>query len=44
MQHSRELFGAHGDQRDYADHQQFAEGESEHGRNLAHRAQSSTFA
>src|SRR6478609_5498844 len=44
VQHSRELLGPHEDQRDHADHEQFAEGESEHGRNLAHRAQSSTFA
>jgi len=44
MEHPRKLFGAHGDQRDDADHEQFAEGESEHGRNLAHRAESSTFA
>jgi hypothetical protein len=42
VEHPRELLGAHGDQRDDADHEQFAEGESEHGRNLAHRAESST--
>jgi hypothetical protein len=44
MEHPRQLLGADGDQRDDADHEQFAERESEHGRNLAHPAESSTFA